>query len=158
MKYYNYSSKYIKRVLLLLTVGAAMTSCEDFLDQEPLNAISPESYYKNESHVEACANVFYGILPSHSGPYGTFGYDTGTDNQFGTWGDGMYATGLWKVGLDNGSYNWDNVRNINFHAGISPTLVSILLPQYGQLSVTFLDKYSPQLSHLFISLVRHCGQ
>ena len=40
MKYYNYSSKYIKRVLLLLTVGAAMTSCEDFLDQEPLNAIS----------------------------------------------------------------------------------------------------------------------
>nr|WP_278704103.1 RagB/SusD family nutrient uptake outer membrane protein [Bacteroides intestinalis] len=114
MKYYNYSSKYIKRVLLLLTVGAAMTSCEDFLDQEPLNAISPESYYKNESHVEACANVFYGILPSHSGPYGTFGYDTGTDNQFGTWGDGMYATGLWKVGLDNGSYNWDNVRNINF--------------------------------------------
>ena len=129
-------------MLLSLAVVTTMTSCEDFLDQEPQNSISPNSYYKNESQIEACVNVFYGLLTSHGGPYGTFAYDTNTDNQFGTWGDGMYATGAWKVSLDGG-WDWGNVRNINYQ-------LNTILDRFnsGQLSGN-IDNIKPYIGELY---------
>lgn len=104
----------IVNALLFLSAGAIMVSCDDYLDKQPPSYIVPEDYYKTEDQVEACANVFYGMLPSHSGPYGTFSWDGGTDNQAWMGADNAYATGQWKVGLDNGNWDWGNVRNINY--------------------------------------------
>ena len=88
---------YIKRVLPLFIVGAALTACEDFLDKQPPSYIVPEDYYRSEDQILASANKFYtDLLPSHGGNYGTFQSDVHTDNQAGRSGDSKYAIGQWK--------------------------------------------------------------
>ena len=44
--------KYVAGVAVL----GFMTSCNDFLDQEPMSSVSPEKYLKDESQLEAYAN------------------------------------------------------------------------------------------------------
>lgn len=104
--------KYLS-VALLATITV---SCEDFLNKEPLSYVVPEDYYQSEDQLQAVANKFYAdIMPSHSNfSYGTFGTDNNTDNQTGLSANGKYATGQWKVGLDNGGWVWDNIRNVNY--------------------------------------------
>jgi hypothetical protein len=93
----------------------ALSSCSDFLDKEPPSYVTPEDYYQNESEVQACANKFYSILPSHGGwDYGTFAIDNNTDNQAGMSADNKYAKGLWLVGQTNGNWYWSNIRDINY--------------------------------------------
>ena len=48
---------YIKRVLPLFIVGAALTACEDFLDKQPPSYIVPEDYYRSEDQILASANL-----------------------------------------------------------------------------------------------------
>ena len=62
----------------------------------------------------ACANSFYGNLPSHGGGYGLYSSDTNTDNQASSGADGKYADGQWKVGLTNGNWSFSNIRSINY--------------------------------------------
>ena len=83
---------------MLLALGGTMASCSDLLDQEPMSAVTPESYYKTEDQAQACANSFYGNLPSHGYGYGLYSGDSNTDNQAGSGADGKYADGQWKVG------------------------------------------------------------
>ena len=55
--------KYVAGVAVL----GFMTSCNDFLDQEPMSSVSPEKYLKDESQLEAYANKLYtDILPGHA--------------------------------------------------------------------------------------------
>ena len=49
--------KYVAGVAVL----GFMTSCNDFLDQEPMSSVSPEKYLKDESQLEAYANKLYTI-------------------------------------------------------------------------------------------------
>lgn len=107
----------IKSIILILISGLSISSCDDFLDKEPPSYITPKDYYTSESEIQACANEFYTILPSHSVDswgYGTFGIDNNTDNQAGMSADSKYAKGLWLVGQTNGNWSWDNIRNINY--------------------------------------------
>ena len=97
----------VRSIIILLLGGMALSSCDDFLDKQPPSYITPEDYYTSESEVQACANEFYTILPSHSSNvwgYGTFGLDNNTDNQAGMSANNKYAKGLWLVGQTNG--NW----------------------------------------------------
>ena len=72
--------KYVAGVAVL----GFMTSCNDFLDQEPMSSVSPEKYLKDESQLEAYANKLYtDILPGHAYGYGLYGEDNHTDNQAG---------------------------------------------------------------------------
>ena len=105
------------KALPLVACGLAMTtSCSDFLHQEPQTEITPGDYYKDATQLQAVANAFYQtVLPYHSGAgYGTFANDNGTDNQTGTSGDSKYKKGQWKTSNDNGSWSWDNIRDINY--------------------------------------------
>ena len=125
---------YIKRVLPLFIVGAALTACEDFLDKQPPSYIVPEDYYRSEDQILASANKFYtDLLPSHGGNYGTFQSDVHTDNQAGRSGDSKYAIGQWKVGMDNGNWSWSAVRNINYQLGT-------ILDRYGKGEISGADK------------------
>ena len=105
---------HISKALMVLAMGGAMVSCNDLLDQEPQSSITPESYYKAEDQIQACANSFYGNLPSHGYGYGLYSSDTNTDNQAGTGADGKYAEGQWKVGLTNGNWSFGTIRDINY--------------------------------------------
>ncbi|MBV8040301.1 RagB/SusD family nutrient uptake outer membrane protein [Bacteroides sp. AN502] len=104
---------YLSTVILL---SSSLVSCEDFLDKEPPSYVVPEDYYSAEDQIQAVANKFYpDVLPSHGNwSYGTFGTDNNTDNQAGFTADNKYATGQWKVALENGNWAWTNIRNINY--------------------------------------------
>lgn len=110
----------IFKYLSVVLFATVTISCEDFLDKEPLSDVVPEDYYQSEDQLQAVANKLYAdILPSHSNySYGTFGTDNNTDNQTGFSANAKYTTGQWKVGLDNGSWAWNNIRNINYSLNI----------------------------------------
>lgn len=105
---------HISIALMAIALGGLSVSCSDLLDQEPPSYLTPESYFKTEDQVMACANSFYGNLPSHGGGYGLYSSDTNTDNQASSGADGKYADGQWKVGLTNGNWSFSNIRSINY--------------------------------------------
>lgn len=105
---------HISCALMALALGGMFVSCDDLLDQEPPSYLTPESYYKTEDQVMACANSFYGNLPSHGYGYGLYSSDTNTDNQASSGSDGKYLDGQWKVGLTNGSWSFGTIRDINY--------------------------------------------
>ena len=55
----------------LLSGVLFLTSCNDFLNQEPLDQLSPNEYLTTESNIAAFATDQYQVLPTH----GTYGYE-----------------------------------------------------------------------------------
>ena len=106
--------------IILCCIAAASTlmlsSCEDFLDKEPLSSVVPTEYYKDEAQIQAAVNQLYtAVLPSHTNwSFGIFGLDSGTDNQVGFDPEIKYTKGQWKVALENDNWNWENIHNINY--------------------------------------------
>lgn len=50
------------KILILLFVGASISSCSDFLSPEPLSAITADSYFKNDSEIlTGVINMYDGI-------------------------------------------------------------------------------------------------
>lgn len=65
-----------KYITLSLLAGASLlTSCEDFLDREPLDSVTPDTYLKNESQLAAYAINAYSFN-IHSGYNGGRSYQT----------------------------------------------------------------------------------
>ena len=82
---------YIKTALVVAAAGT-MTSCNDFLDQEPQYAVTPEKYFNDESSLQYYANNMYTILASHGNwSYGIYGDDIHTDSQISLNYDGKYV-------------------------------------------------------------------
>lgn len=108
--------KLYKIQILLLAFSAGLVSCNDFLKQEPPSSLTPESFYTNESQIQAVANRFYqDVLPNHyNDSYGTYANDNNTDNQVYLYPDNKFGTGLWKVSNTNGNWSWGNIRNVNY--------------------------------------------
>lgn len=102
-------------VALCLT-AAAITACDDYLEQTPPSSLTPEGFFSSDSKIQAVANKFYqDVLPGHSQwSYGLYANDNNTDNQSGTSADNKYGDGLWKTSNDNGNWAWSNIRNINY--------------------------------------------
>lgn len=105
--------------IILCCIAAASTlmlsSCEDFLDKEPLSSVVPTEYYKDEAQIQAAVNQLYTAVPSHTNwSFGIFGLDSGTDNQVGFDPEIKYTKGQWKVALENDNWNWENIHNINY--------------------------------------------
>ena len=89
----------------LLSGVLFLTSCNDFLNQEPLDQLSPNEYLTTESNIAAFATDQYQVLPTHGTyGYGTFEIDNNTDNMAGMQPNVMYAPGYWKVGQEGGSW------------------------------------------------------
>lgn len=94
----------------------AMTSCNDFLEQEPPSNLTPEGFYTTEAQAQAAANQLYqDVLPGHGAwNYGYYTQDNNTDNQMSLSPDGRFGIDLWKTSNTNSNWNWNNVRNINY--------------------------------------------
>ncbi len=108
MKLYN--------IVFAATLGLSMSSCSDWLEQEPVSQISPDGFMTTESRIQAAVNQFYtDILPAHAQwSYGQYGTDTETDNQVDLNPSDKYGNGLWKVASSNSNWSWTNVRNVNY--------------------------------------------
>lgn len=129
MKLNNLKQLYnILMMALIIGVSAGVTSCDDFLDKEPMSNISPEKYYSSDSQLEAILMDLYpNILPSHSNwSYGIFGDDNGTDNQVGVTANNRYTTDRWLV-PNSESNNW--AFNRIYHANF---FLSQTLPKFGE--------------------------
>ena len=112
MKLYQYS-------LIALALTASVTSCNDYLEQEPPSSLTPENFYSSEDQVQAVANRFYqDIMPGHGGwDYGTYTNDNNTDVQASRTPSAKFSKDLWRTSQTEGDWSWGNVRNVNFQLG-----------------------------------------
>lgn len=104
----------LKNWLNIGLLAILSVACEDFLDREPISQVIPDEYYSSEEQIRDAVSKLYEILPGHSGGYGVFGQDQDTDNQVAISASNEFTKDLWKVGMTNDSWNWDNLRNINY--------------------------------------------
>ncbi len=85
--------------IMLLAAGLAGTSCNDYLDLEPITSVSTTEYLYAENDLGAYAANLYGNFPSHSGySLGLFDDDNGTDNQTAASPSTLFVTGQTYVG------------------------------------------------------------
>ena len=79
----------MKTYIKVLTIGAfimgGLTNCNDFLDREPLDKVTPEKFFNAESDLAAYAiNNYKFETVTDSYGINLFGLDNNTDNQAGT--------------------------------------------------------------------------
>lgn len=111
------NTKLYLRAALALMVAGSFSSCNDYLDKEPLSNATPENYFTQEAHLEAYANGRYTeVLPSSGNwSYGTYGGDLNTDNMVSNVADGMYIKDDWRTSMsDNDNYTFTNINTINY--------------------------------------------
>ncbi len=107
---------YIKLFMLgALTLGS-LTSCNDFLDRDPLDKVTPPKYFASEADLAAYTIKRYAFTSVQPGQYGisVFGNDNHTDNQAGTGQPLFWRPGDKKVPSDKGVWSWGDVRECNF--------------------------------------------
>ncbi len=97
----------------LLSMGI-FSSCNDFLDREPLDEVTPEVYLNAEDQLAAYAIAQYDF-PTHSGwGIGTFSNDNHTDNQATSSYSVRFSPGEWRVGQDDGEWDFSAIRECNY--------------------------------------------
>ena len=112
-----------KKYIYFGIAALALTSCNDFLDKQPLDFGSSESYYRTENDLKIAVNAFYEYLPLN-GPINTGLYadDSSSDNQCKPSADVLFYYGNKRVDNINNvpgtivNTNWDfaHFRGINF--------------------------------------------
>ena len=93
--------KYIvAQACLVAGASIALTSCNDFLDREPLDQVTPQEYFQTADHLAAYTiSKYNSMFSTHSGwNAGTVNNDGGTDNMVvGGYNSTYYEKGIWKV-------------------------------------------------------------
>ena len=110
--------KLYKSALILGISLTGLTSCNDFLNEQPQSQIVPENYFSTPDQLAAYAINFYSMFPVHDQynyQNGTFIIDNGTDNQVGVSAASIWYPANNQTPSGDGSY-WDftRIRNINF--------------------------------------------
>lgn len=109
----------MKKYIQLCAVGSflmgGLTSCNDFLDREPLDKVIPETYFTAEADLAAYAikNYQFNTVTSAYG-INLFGQDNNTDNQVTGGNVAYWIPGEKKVASDQGDWKWGNVRSCNY--------------------------------------------
>lgn len=118
-------TKIYLQAALALAFAGTVTSCNDYLDKEPLSQVTPDGYFTMESHLEAYANGRYTeVLPSAGNwSYGTYGDDLNTDNMVSLDYDGIYIPGQWRTSMSDGNYTFTNINTINY-------FFDVVMPKY----------------------------
>lgn len=124
----------MKKYIQLLTVGAvlmgSLTSCNDFLDREPLDKVTPETFFSAEADLAAYAiNNYKFITVDNAYGINLFGKDNDTDNQATTGNPSFWIPGEKKVASDQGEWKWENVRSCNY-------FFDMVLPKYEAGAIT----------------------
>lgn len=104
---------------ILLSGALLMASCNDFLDREPLDQLTPEVYFNNEADLAAYSINLYpsaAFSTIQPGQYGlsTFKSDNGTDNQVDPSGSVVWLPGEWRVSSSGEGWDFGIIRQCNF--------------------------------------------
>ena len=108
----------MKKYIYIALSALALSSCNDFLEREPLDFASDESYYKTANDLRIAVNDFYEILPVNGGGSrntGLYYDDVQSDNQATTAAQElMYPGNKRTVDISASEWNFSNLRGINF--------------------------------------------
>ncbi len=125
-------TKIFFQAALAIAATGLLSSCNDYLQKEPLSAVAPENYFTEESQLAAYANGRYTeVLPSSGNwSYGTYGGDLNTDNMVSTSYDEIYVPGKWRTSMeDGGNYKFNEINSINY-------FFDQVLPKYEAKEIT----------------------
>lgn len=93
---------------LFLSAAITCISCEDMLDYQPKDRLSPDTYFKTETDCELWTNNYYTVFPSAEGiysePYDVIVRDVLADE----------ISGVRKPMPTDGNWNWEKLREMNF--------------------------------------------
>ena len=107
----------MKKYIYFGIAALFLTSCNDFLQREPLAFGNEDSYYKSENDLKIAANNFYGLLPANNANQNTglYSSDMVSDNQFGTGAQTLLYEGAKRTPDVSGSdWSFSSLRAINF--------------------------------------------
>ncbi len=125
-------------VMFLFLFGLVTSSCNDYLDREPLSQITPNTFLKTDNDLAAYAVNLYTIFPVHGvwgGSVGTFGNDRHTDNQTSADYSTRWVPGQWRVpetDSNNDSWKFEIIRSCNY-------FLETVLPRYEGKELTGND-------------------
>ena len=94
----------ITKIFAALLMVSALSSCDDALDKFPLDSLSPETFFSNESELQAYANNFYAMFP------GTSLYNSQDDMVTNYQLDAIM---MGTRDISSGSWSWTNLRHVN---------------------------------------------
>lgn len=84
----------------------SLTSCNDFLDREPLDKVTPEKFFSAEADLAAYAiNNYKFVTVDDKYGINLFGKDNDTDNQASGTSNSFWIPGEKKVAADRGEWN-----------------------------------------------------
>ena len=100
---------------IALSAGVLLSSCNDFLDREPLDKVTPEAFFENEGDLAAYAinlypNVGFSTIPPGSYGLSIFRYDDATDNQAAPGGSARFLPGEWRVSANGAGWDFGNTK------------------------------------------------
>lgn len=121
---------------IIILAGLSLSSCEDYLDREPISTVSPEIYFTEVSQIQSYAdNLYTSILPSHGTgwTYGVHEKDAGTDNQVSAVAQDRFTTDLWKVpNTESSNWRFDYIYKLNY-------VLNQVLPKFGDINADGSD-------------------
>ena len=102
----------MKKNIILYSFIALLSGtagCSDMLDQYPLDAISPETYYNNADELRSATNQFYGMFPGAASGY------TESADVVCTFNLPAEVQGIRTVPTSGGGWNWEYLRAVIFY-------------------------------------------
>ena len=107
-----------KHILLIAIATFGLSSCNDFLEREPLDFGNETTYFKTDNDLKISVNEFYSLLPKSTewsgGPYNV---DVNSDDQFGGGPNALLYEGSKrtpKMEDESNQWNFKSLRGINF--------------------------------------------
>lgn len=107
--------KTIRNILIFIGFLSFSTSCEDFLDQPPLDRIGMESYWRTTKDLENYVVKYYPRLPRWTATVSTTPYydDITSDNITVGVGANSFLNGTNSIRTGTWIGDWDDIRSIN---------------------------------------------
>jgi hypothetical protein len=98
----------IRRPVFFLAV-LILAGCDSFLDRQPKDAVTPQTYFQSERELETYVNSLYSYVPGSS----IYNEDFTSDNVVQKTPN-QVAAGKHTVPQTGGGWSWDYLREVNF--------------------------------------------
>lgn len=123
-----------KYIALLVVNLISLSSCNDFLDKEPIDTVTPDTYLWSDADLGAYALKQYNFSTHSGAGLGIWANDNHTDNQATASYDNKWIPGEWRVSDHydkdyDDPYYWGNIYNCNY-------FLETVLPRYEEGSLT----------------------
>ncbi|MDE5657294.1 MAG: RagB/SusD family nutrient uptake outer membrane protein [Muribaculaceae bacterium] len=109
--------KKAKYIIGLFVAALSLSSCDDFLNREPLDFGDENAYFKSDSDLKLSVNSFYEYLPQNKALWGgLYSDDVNSDNQVAANYNTLFYPGDKRtVRIEDSEWKkFENLRNINF--------------------------------------------